>query len=94
MDPLARFFGDAVTSSGAECERVENGIGHERGNVGEREKVQVEDEDEEGRDCTMMSMKDASEEDGIRGFNCDDENPIPDGDGDESGDVTRVKNGS
>lgn len=57
---------------------MENGIEHERVNVGESEHVKIEDEDDEGRNYTMISTKDAGGEDEFQGFGCDDEKLMPD----------------
>lgn len=57
-----------MTDGSAESERSENENGNESGNESGSENrredtnIKEEGDDEEGRDCTMISMKDESQE--------------------------------
>ena len=86
-EPFSSPSGDSMTCGGAENEAIETENENENECTSESENIEDEGEDE-GGDCTMISMRATSKAGGFVGFSGDDENLISNADEDESGDVS------
>ena len=81
-----------IIVSGGECEGT--GYKNENEKVNESKNIEYGGEDEEADNCTIISRNTRRKREDLLDFSSDDENIVPDENGNENGVATPIKNGS